>query len=152
MVSETDTGTLQRLLRGNHSLCQGLRAQGLWCSTNNTNGAMREKTRREGMSGGKKKGWKDESKLSKTQRMKSRVLFICPPSPECFFTAARTECARESDRAEDAERVPNLCMHARETAREQGRLTMVLKCERLCVNKVTASSLCRQGHPCNADD
>lgn len=49
MVSETDTGTLQRLLRGNHSLCQGLRAQGLWCGINNTNGAMREKTRREGM-------------------------------------------------------------------------------------------------------
>lgn len=38
MVSETDTGTLPWLLRGNDKLCQGLRAQGLCCGINNTNG------------------------------------------------------------------------------------------------------------------
>ena len=137
MVSETDTGTLQRLLRGNHSLCQGLRAQGLWCSTNNTNGAMREKTRREGMSGGKKKRMERwEQTFKNTEDEKPSVIHLSALAWVLFHRGTdwvRTRVGPSWRRGESAQFV-----HACERDGERTRATHH--------GPEVWASLCQQGH------
>ncbi len=91
MVSETDTSTLSRLLRGNDSLCQWLRSQGLCGGINNTNGKMKEKTQEEELM--EKQEQKNTRKFLKRWRRKTESYsFVCL----CLsaFTLAQTVCVR----------------------------------------------------------